>query len=32
MRVDKFGFDQMIEAYDVFSNASQHDALKVLIR
>jgi len=28
----EFGFDQMIEAYDVFSNASQHDALKVLIR
>ncbi len=28
----EFGFDQMLEAYDVFANASQHDALKVLIR
>jgi alcohol dehydrogenase len=27
----EFSFDQMIEAYDVFGNASMHDALKVLI-
>jgi alcohol dehydrogenase len=27
----EFGFDQMIEAYDVFANAAAHDALKVLI-
>jgi alcohol dehydrogenase len=27
----EFPFDQMIEAYDVFSNASKYDALKVLI-
>lgn len=25
-------FDQILEAYDVFSHAGQHDALKVLIR
>lgn len=28
----EFTFDQILEAYDVFSNAGQHDALKVLIR
>ncbi len=27
----EFSFDQMLEAYDVFSNAAEHDALKVLI-
>lgn len=27
----EFGFDQMLEAYEVFGNAAQHDALKVLI-
>jgi alcohol dehydrogenase len=27
----EFTFDQMIEAYDVFGNASKYDALKVLI-
>ncbi|CAG4903785.1 zinc-dependent alcohol dehydrogenase family protein [Acidithrix sp. C25] len=27
----EFSFDQMLEAYDVFANASQHDALKVMI-
>jgi alcohol dehydrogenase len=27
----EFSFDQILEAYDVFGNASQHDALKVLI-
>jgi len=27
----EFSFDQMLEAYDVFSNAAQHNALKVLI-
>jgi alcohol dehydrogenase len=27
----EFSFDQMIEAYDVFGNASKYDALKVLI-
>ncbi|MBW4031000.1 MAG: zinc-dependent alcohol dehydrogenase family protein [Acidobacteria bacterium] len=27
----EFTFDQMLEAYDVFANAAQHDALKVLI-
>jgi alcohol dehydrogenase len=27
----EFSFDQMLEAYEVFGNASQHDALKVLI-
>ncbi|CAN5196139.1 zinc-dependent alcohol dehydrogenase family protein [soil metagenome] len=27
----EFGFDQVLEAYDVFGNAAQHDALKVLI-
>jgi alcohol dehydrogenase len=27
----EFSFDQMLEAYDVFANAAQHDALKVLI-
>ena len=27
----EFGFDQIIEAYDVFSNAAKYDALKVLI-
>lgn len=26
-----FAFDQVIEAYDVFSHAAEHDALKVLI-
>ncbi len=26
-----FRFDQMIEAYHVFGNAAEHDALKVLI-
>ena len=26
-----FTFDQMIQAYDVFANAAQNDALKVLI-
>jgi alcohol dehydrogenase len=27
----KFSFDQMLEAYDVFGHAAEHDALKVLI-
>jgi alcohol dehydrogenase len=27
----EFSFDQVMEAYDVFGNAAQHDALKVLI-
>ncbi|NNN02241.1 MAG: zinc-binding dehydrogenase, partial [Acidimicrobiaceae bacterium] len=27
----EFSFDQMLQAYDVFSNAAQNDALKVLI-
>jgi len=27
----QFSFDQIIDAYDVFANAGQHDALKVLI-
>ena len=27
----EFSFDQMLQAYDVFANAAQHDALKVLI-
>jgi len=27
----EFSFDQMLQAYDVFGNAAQHDALKVLI-
>jgi alcohol dehydrogenase len=27
----EFSFDQILEAYDVFGNAAQHDALKVLI-
>ncbi len=27
----RFTFDQMLEAYDVFGNAAQHNALKVLI-
>ncbi len=27
----EFSFDQMLEAYDVFANAAQHSALKVLI-
>ena len=27
----EFSFDQMLEAYDVFANAAQYDALKVLI-
>jgi alcohol dehydrogenase len=27
----EFRFDQMLEAYEVFGNAAQHDALKVLI-
>jgi alcohol dehydrogenase len=27
----EFGFDQMLEAYDVFGHAAEHDALKVLI-
>jgi alcohol dehydrogenase len=27
----EFTFDQMLQAYDVFANAAQHDALKVLI-
>jgi len=27
----EFGFDQMLEAYEVFGNAAEHDALKVLI-
>jgi alcohol dehydrogenase len=27
----EFTFDQMLEAYDVFAHAAQHDALKVLI-
>jgi alcohol dehydrogenase len=27
----EFGFDQMIEAYEVFANAAKNDALKVLI-
>jgi alcohol dehydrogenase len=26
-----FSFDQVLEAYDVFGNAAEHDALKVLI-
>jgi alcohol dehydrogenase len=28
----RFGFDQLTEAYEVFGNAAEHDALKVLIR
>ncbi len=27
----EFSFDQMLEAYEVFGNAAEHDALKVLI-
>jgi alcohol dehydrogenase len=27
----EFGFDQVIEAYEVFGHAAEHDALKVLI-
>ncbi|GAA0998523.1 MULTISPECIES: zinc-dependent alcohol dehydrogenase family protein [Subtercola] len=27
----EFGFDQVLDAYEVFGNAAQHDALKVLI-
>jgi len=27
----EFSFDQVLEAYDVFGNAAEHDALKVLI-
>jgi len=27
----EFGFDQVLEAYDVFGHAAEHDALKVLI-
>jgi alcohol dehydrogenase len=27
----KFSFDQILDAYDVFGNASKYDALKVLI-
>jgi alcohol dehydrogenase len=27
----EFSFDQILQAYDVFGNAAQHDALKVLI-
>ena len=27
----EFSFDQMVEAYDVFGHAAEHDALKVLI-
>ncbi|MFC5500934.1 zinc-dependent alcohol dehydrogenase family protein [Lysinimonas soli] len=27
----EFGFDQILDAYDTFGNAAQHDALKVLI-
>lgn len=27
----KFGFDQILEAYEVFGHAGEHDALKVLI-
>ena len=27
----EFSFDQILQAYDVFGNASEHDALKVLI-
>jgi len=27
----EFSFDQMLEAYDVFGNAAEHDVLKVLI-
>jgi alcohol dehydrogenase len=27
----EFSFDQMLDAYDVFGNASKYDALKVLI-
>jgi len=27
----EFSFDQILQAYDVFENAAQHDALKVLI-
>jgi alcohol dehydrogenase len=28
---DDFSFDQMLEAYDVFGRAAEHNALKVLI-
>ncbi|GAA1448917.1 hypothetical protein GCM10009617_36330 [Leifsonia poae] len=28
----KFTFDDVEDAYDVFGNAAEHDALKVLIR
>lgn len=28
----EFTFDQILQAYDVFGNAAEHDALKVLIR
>ena len=28
----EFSFDQILEAYEVFGNASKYDALKVLIR
>jgi alcohol dehydrogenase len=28
----RFTFDQVLDAYDVFGNAAQHDALKVLIQ
>jgi alcohol dehydrogenase len=27
----EFSFDQVLEAYEVFGNAAEHDALKVLI-
>ncbi len=27
----EFGFDQILEAYDVFANAAEHNALKILI-
>ncbi len=27
----EFSFDEVIAAYDVFANAAEHDALKVLI-
>jgi len=27
----EFAFEQILEAYDVFANATKHDALKVLI-
>ncbi|CAM5394504.1 Alcohol dehydrogenase OS=Leifsonia shinshuensis OX=150026 GN=HNR13_000987 PE=3 SV=1 [Leifsonia shinshuensis] len=28
----RFGFDQLTDAYEVFGNAAEHDALKVLIQ